>query len=146
MTTVKDIMTAEPVTIRANRPIAEAVRLLKQAAASFLPVVDEKGMLKGVVTEGDLVRLASQISDLELGDVETVVGSIPRFYGASKDELRVLPVSEIMSRDADAVTPDTQLSDVATELYRNNRKGFPVVEHGRVVGIVTRMALIEAML
>ncbi len=54
--TVEDIMSPDPITVRADQPLQEAARLLEENEISGVPVVDDGGLLVGVLSETDLVR------------------------------------------------------------------------------------------
>lgn len=63
---VKDIMTKEVITVMEEDTVERCANLLITHGLSGLPVVDDKGKIKGMVTEGDLIRRASRVKDFQL--------------------------------------------------------------------------------
>ena len=93
-----------------------------------IPVVDEQGVLVGIVTEGDVNR----VSDSDTTDIREY-----NLYHRIKD----LPIREIMSRPVFAVEPDSSILMVAQIMLDNRISGVPVTEHDQVVGIITESDL-----
>jgi CBS domain-containing protein len=139
-----DIMTREVVSVDAQTSIAEAGRLMLQHRISGLPVTDESGKVIGVITEGDLLHRA------ELGTerrhrhwIELLMGP-----GRSVDnyvDAHARKVGEVMTETVVSVTPLTELSDIVRLMETRNVKRVPVVESGRLVGIVSRANLVRAL-
>jgi CBS domain-containing protein len=109
---VSDIMTTHVITVDDNTRIEDAARLLARHRISGLPVVNGSGTLIGVVTEYDLLAKS----------------------GAS--------VADIMSRSVISVTPETNAEDVAHLLADRRVRRVPVLDSGRLVGIVSRSDLV----
>jgi CBS domain-containing protein len=93
-----------------------------------LPVVNAAGQLVGIVTEGDINR----VSDSHITDVREY-----SLYHRVAD----LPIGEIMTRTVVTVTPDTPILVVARLLLDHRISGVPVVEDGRVIGMITESDL-----
>lgn len=110
---VNEIMTTNVITVNDDTRIEDAARLLARHRISGLPVVNDAGALVGVVTEYDL--LAKQ--------------------GAT--------VAEIMSRAVISVSPETSAEDVAHLLADRRVRRVPVLDGGRLVGIVSRSDLVQ---
>jgi CBS domain-containing membrane protein len=115
----------EPVhTLRATANVAEVSDLIRGERIRHVPIVDGEGLLLGLVTQRDLLSKA-------FGGGQDLPTSIRRPY------LRSIPVSEIMVADVTTITPDGPLREAA-ELMSSGRHGcLPVVDDGRVVGILT---------
>jgi acetoin utilization protein AcuB len=111
---VKDVMTAQPVTIGRQQTLATAHAMMRQHRCRHLPVL-EHGELVGVLSQRDLYFLES-LSGVDL-DVDTV--------------------EDAMSTDAYAVAPDERLDAVCAEMARHRFGCAVVVERDRVVGIFT---------
>jgi CBS domain-containing protein len=138
-----DVMTASVVTVSPETTVLELVNLLLSRNISGAPVVDSEGVLAGIVTEGDLVRRA------ELGTERKHGGWLAFFTGTAtmaQDYVRAhaTKVSDIMSPGVVAVRPDTPLAEVADLMEQRRVRRVPVVEGGRVVGIVSRANLLRA--
>ncbi len=120
---VKDWMTPDPITIAPNTTLPEANRLMKECGIRRLPVVD-KGRLVGIVTLGD-VREASPSAATSLSIYEL------------NYLLARLTVEKIMTRDPIVITPETSIEAAARLMLEHKIGGLPVVDEGKVVGIIT---------
>jgi CBS domain-containing protein len=131
----KDIMTSNVVSISPAAGIRHAVAVMMQNNISGLPVVDDEGRVCGILTEGDLllrreIRLAPRIArNTEItSDVD-----LDRYIRGNGWSVR-----DIMSRDVIVATPDSEVSDIAESLEVHRIKRIPIVEAGRLAGIVSR--------
>jgi CBS domain-containing protein len=121
---VRDFYTAGPVTVQPGTPIMRAVQIMIDHDISGMPVVDEAGRLVGILTERDCIRKAVEAGYLnEPGGV----------------------VAEYMSTDVQTVGPNDALMDVAARFVDSPFRRFPVVEHGRLLGIIGRRDFLRAM-
>ena len=116
---VKDIMTERPVGVRPETTIDEAIELLLEHQVGGLPVVDERGKLLGVISEIDIIDLVYK------ADIE---GSI---------------VGDYMTRGALSLDAEASLDDAANIFCQNHLRRIPVVNEGRLVGIISRRDLIR---
>ena len=137
-------MTRQVVSVLPDESVFDAARLMLEKKISGLPVVDDMGNLIGVVTEGDFLRRA------EIGTKRPRPRWVEFFMGPGRlaDEyvrFSGRKVGDVMTRDVRAVASDTPLSDVVRLMERHNIKRVPVVEGGKIVGIVTRANLLHAM-
>jgi CBS domain-containing protein len=138
------IMTRQVITIAADAPIVDAANIMLDKHISGLPVVDEAGKLIGIVSQGDFIRRA------EIG-TQRKRGRWLKFFvgpgGAASDFVheRGRKVAEIMTQDPCTVTEDTTLEDIVELMESNNIKRLPVMRGGRLVGIVTRTNLLQAV-
>jgi CBS domain-containing protein len=121
---VRDFCRTEVVTVRPDSAIMQAVRLMLKHDISGMPVVDDRGRLVGMLTERDCIRKA-----VEAGYLDEPGGS----------------VAEFMSADVQTVGPDDPLMDVAQRFIDSPFRRFPVVEHGKLLGIIGRRDLLRAM-
>jgi CBS domain-containing protein len=129
---VKDLMSRQVLTIGTSDSCLEAVGRMHRARIRHLPVVDREGMLVGVVTDRDLrhhLFSPSVFKDLGVMAVEVL--------------LKAVPVAEIMSAPAISVDPDDELADVAGLMLEEKIGSLPVVEGGRVVGIITETDMLR---
>ncbi len=129
---VSDVMSRHVVTIEESDTGREAVARMHQSHIRHLPVLDGEGVLVGVVTDRDLRHhLFTPRIYREVGSVSVDV------------LLRAMPVSEIMSAPVISVGPDAELMDAARVMLQDKVGSLPVVERGRVVGIVTEIDLLR---
>jgi len=116
--TAKDIMTTKVVTVKPSTSIEDAARLLVRRKISGVPVVDEKDKTKvvGILTEADLLAAPS---------------------GAKT-------VAEVMKKRVVSVSPDTSVDEIAEILVKKKIKRVPVIDAGKLVGIVSRIDVLRA--
>ena len=139
-----DVMTWGTITVEPDASVARAVRLMLQNKISGLPVIDSDGHLLGMVTEGDFLRRG------ELGTerrrprwLEFLVG--PGRLAAEYVQSSGRKVSEIMTSEVQTITPETPLDEVVRLMERHRIKRLPVVQDGKLVGIVSRANLLHAL-
>jgi CBS domain-containing protein len=141
---VSDIMTREVVTVTPETTLEAAVRLMVERRVSGLPVVDGAGAVVGVVTEGDLLRRVETGTERRHSRwVELLVS--PGRLAEEYVRAHARKIGEIMTEKVVAVAPDTPLADVVSLMETNNIKRLPVVDDGRLVGIVSRANLVAAL-
>ena len=141
----KDIMTAPVITVGPDTPINEIAALLFERRISALPVVQD-GRVLGIVSEADLLHRH------EIGtDCIAQSGSWwLRLFGADRSienyiKSHARKARDIMTREVATVTPDTPVAEIANVLEQRGVKRVPVVDAGRLAGIVSRSNLIQAL-
>lgn len=131
---VHEVMSSPAVTVRADATVKEAIALLEHHDVSAMPVLDDAGALVGVVSEADVIR---ELVAPDQRAHETPV----RLTTAGFAQL----VADVMSTHVVTVTRTTDLA-VATELMTSSAvKSLPVVDGGRVVGVVSRRDVIRVL-
>lgn len=147
MKTARDIMTPNPITIGPKASISEAVKILLEKKFNGLPVVDENGGLLGVICQSDLV---AQQQRLHLPSVFTLLDGFIPLPGWSKAEeafkkMSALIVEEAMTPKPVTASPDTSLEDLASLMVRAKYYSLPVVENGRLVGIIGKEDILRTL-
>jgi CBS domain-containing protein len=138
------IMTRQVVTIAADASIVDAANTMLNKRISGLPVVDEGGKLVGIVSQGDFIRRAEIGTERKHGRwLKFLVG--PGRAASDFVQERGRKVGEIMTSDPCTVTEDATLEDIVELMERNNVKRLPVMRADRLVGIVTRTNLLQAV-
>lgn len=143
----RDIMSTDLVTVRSSATVREAAKAMLERRVGSVLVVDEKGALLGIVSEGDFVgkkggyRFTSVASAYIFGDYVDFTG-LKETY----DRTASAPVYKVMATDVATVTPDAHLEDVVGLMLQRDVKRVPVVDAGRLVGIVARHDLLKVML
>jgi CBS domain-containing protein len=139
-----DVMVHDVVTVRPDTDVAEAIKLLAEHDVSALPVLDQEGNLVGILSEADLIHR------VEIGTekhrrwwLEAVTGAATLAEEFAKSHGK--KVGEIMTTGVVSVSEDTPLSEIAAVLERNGIKRVPVVRDEKLVGIVSRSNLIQAL-
>jgi Mg/Co/Ni transporter MgtE len=111
---------------------------------SGLPVVDAKGALVGMVTEGDLLRRAETGTERKRPHwLEFILG--PGRLAADYVHAHARKVADVMTQKVVSVAPATSLEEIVRLMERHRIKRLPVVEHDRVVGIVSRASLLPVL-
>src|SRR5262245_7737328 len=139
-----DVMVPNVITVGANATVGETAAILLNNHISGAPVVGEKGELIGIVSEGDLIRRP-----------ETGTARRPSWWLSLLASERTLAieyvkshsrnVADVMTRDVITARPNTSLGDIAAILERNRIKRVPIVEGGKLVGIVSRANILQAL-
>lgn len=139
-----DIMTRGALTVTPESAVEDAARLMLRHRISGLPVLDRSGAMVGILTEGDLLRRAEIGTERRRSRwVELLLG--PGRLAQDYVETHAGTVGAVMSREVIAIAPDTPLEEAVALMERHRVKRLPVVEKGRVVGILSRANLLGAL-
>ena len=140
----QDVMTSPPITVRPDTPVVDIAALLIERRISAVPVVDESGRAVGIVSEGDLLRRGELGTDRQRSQwLELLVDRSSQAADFSK--AHGLFARDVMTRDVVAVSPDTDLADIARILEQRRIKRVPVVRDGVPIGIVSRANLLRGL-
>lgn len=139
-----DIMVSDVVTVGPDSSIHEVAEILVGKRISGVPVLDARGKLVGIVSEGDLLRRAEAGTEHERSWwLKLLMGRETLAAEFIKEHAR--RVRDVMTRDVITVAPDTPVTEIAGLLERNRIKRVPVVENGKIVGIISRANLVQAL-
>jgi len=130
---VHERMSRNPVTVTADVPITEALRLMRDRQVRRLPVLDQEGNLAGIVSEKDLLY-GSPSPAISLSIYEM-------HYRLSR-----LRVQELMTTEVITVTADTLLEEAARIMVDHKIGGLPVTEGRKLLGIITQTDIFEVLL
>jgi CBS domain-containing protein len=123
---VREILTSAVVTLRPEMAAIDAARILLRHEISGAPVVDAAGRLLGLLSEFDCLRaVASAEYEMDGYDVAETV-------------------EDLMTRECQTVRPDLDLFGLAHEFVRLRMRRFPVLEDGRLIGLVSRRDALRA--
>lgn len=146
---VQDIMTSPVITIAPHATIREVAQLMRQHSISGLPVVDSAGKVVGIVTEIDLITRHAPPRQPQY--IPLLWGLIPMRlddYSTYKEQIRhilAVYVEQLMTKDPATVRPGDTLEHAAELMIRPGHRSLPVVENGKLVGIVTRTDLVRVI-
>jgi len=146
---ISEIMDSTPVTVARDSSVEDVVAALREHQLPGLPVVDTDGQLVGIVTEADLV-LPDDDGDLHIPHYVNLFGgtvfleSLSRFEGRLRKAFAAT-AEDMMTSDPDTVGPDTSVRDAARMIHETGHNRLPVVEDGRLVGVVTRLDVLGAL-
>jgi CBS domain-containing protein len=140
---VGDIMETEWPTLGAESTVEEAIKLFAEERVSGAPVVED-GRLVGIITEGDLIF---QDADVKAPGFLDILGGIVPLGDTDEYRREALKsagvtVGEVMTDDPVTVTTEATLAETATTMAERRKKILPVVEGGRLVGVITRMNIL----
>jgi CBS domain-containing protein len=146
---VREIMDPDPPTVTPETPVEEVIRLLGEHEVPGLPVVEADGRCVGIVTEADLV-IADEQGDLHLPHYIELFGGIVFLEPLRRFEERLRKafasrVEDMMTRDPTTVGPDTGAREAARIVSESGHNRLPVVEDGRLVGVVSRADVLGAL-
>ena len=138
------IMTRSVVTVAPESSILDAANLMLQRHVSGLPVVDAAGKLVGIVSEGDFIRRSEIGTQRKRGRwLRFILGAGKAATDFVREHGR--KVSEVMTRDPLTVTEDTVLEEIVLTMETNGVKRLPVMRGDKLVGIVSRANLLQAV-
>jgi acetoin utilization protein AcuB len=127
---VREWMTTVLVTIRPDEPVAEAQHLMRHRRIRHLPVVAD-GQLCGIITDRDVrTTLPSPATSLAVGEVRYLLDR--------------LLVERVMTRSVVTIRPDAPIADAVALVLTHRIGALPVLESGRLVGIITETDLLRA--
>jgi CBS domain-containing protein len=148
MTTAKDIMTREIVSVTADLPVEKLATLLLEKKISGAPVVDDEGRLIGVVTESDLI---DQTKNIHIPTAVAILDSFLFLENPNKmdEEIKKMAgrkVWDICAKKPTVVQEDTPLSDVATIMAEKKLHTLPVMAEKRLVGVIGKTDIIRTLI
>jgi len=148
MLKARDIMTKDVVTVTADTEITQAAKLLLENHFNGLPVVDDRGKLIGIICQDDLIV---QQKRLPLPSLFTFFdGLIPltsyRSLEKEVEKIVATNVAQAMTSDPITIDPDANLEDIATLMVNNNIHTLPVLEAGRLVGIIGKEDILRTIM
>jgi CBS domain-containing protein len=134
---VRDIMIKNPIVIKKNKTIKEAIKLMKEKNISFIPVVDEENHVIGTFHESDLIKLA-KIQPLPT--VDAVWTQLSKDTGNKE-------ISEIIVKNPITISEEENVFDALNKMDQNNSRYLPVVNaENKLVGIVKLRDIIHYLL
>lgn len=143
----RDVMTSEVVSVRPDAPVREIARLLFEKAISAVPVIDQGGVLAGIISEGDLIGRGELEREARrdwwlglLAEGETLN---PKFLAGLRLPQRA--ARDIMSGPVVTVGEEADVGEIARLLITYRIKRVPVIHDGGIAGIVSRAGLLRAI-
>src|SRR4028119_2196568 len=146
--TVADAMTRDPIVVRAETPLNEAIQILAERRISGLPVVDDSGQLVGIISETDLMwRETGVTPPAYIMFLDSVIYlQNPAKYERELHKALGQTVGEAMSKEPVTIGPDKSVQEAAKLMHDRSIHRLPVVDTaGKVIGILTRGDIIRWM-
>ncbi|NTW16594.1 MAG: CBS domain-containing protein [Syntrophaceae bacterium] len=148
MRKAKDIMTRDVITVELDMEVVHAAKLLLDHHINGLPVVDKEGNLKGIICQSDLVVQQRKVplpSFFIMLDSFVPLAS-PRNIEKELKKMSALTVREAMTTNPVTIGPDTDLEDIATLMVKHTIHTLPVVEQGKIVGIIGKEDILRTLI
>jgi CBS domain-containing protein len=144
--TAGDLMTREVVVVHPETPLLEAVRIMAGRRISGMPVLDDTGVIVGMLSEGDLVRWHEGYTQRQARWLDMLAEGT-ELASAFLEDIRAQhrKVKSVMAPGAITVTEEVPARMVAHLMHEKNIKRVPVVRNGKLVGIIARSDLIRAL-
>jgi CBS domain-containing protein len=146
---VAEVMTPNPVTVRPQTPLSDAIKIIAQKRISGMPVVDYNGNLVGVISETDLMWKETGV---ETAPYIMILDSViylqnPARYDQEIHKVLGQVVEDVMTKKAVSIHPHQSLKEAAHLMHEKNIRRLPVIDQntGEVVGILTRGDIIRSM-
>ncbi len=150
---VRDIMKKNVITCRPDDSVSTVARMFKENHISGIPVV-EKSKVVGIVSETDLLKLfrmpefSNELllpSPFEI--IELPVRNLVRLeeIKIAFDNLKIRPVRDFMEKTVHSISPDASLEEASTHMVKHKINRLPVIENGKLVGIVARSDIIRGL-
>jgi len=136
---VAELMTRDVVTVTPETSLREAASLLSTRKISGVPVVDASGTVIGIFSEADI--LAKESGERPRGGL---LGWLLEADVALDDKIRAKTVGEAMTAPVITIAPNRPVHEAAARMVSESVNRLPVVEDGKLVGIVTRADLVRA--
>lgn len=147
MLTAKDIMTKTIISVQPETEVIQAARLMLDNHLNGLPVLDKEGFLKGIICQSDLV---TQQKKLPLPSFFVMLdGLFPLSSVNVEKELKkmtAVTVAEAMTADPVTVGSEESLEEITTIMVRHNIHTLPVLEQGRLVGIIGKEDILRTLM
>jgi CBS domain-containing protein len=138
------IMTRPVITVTPETTIVEAANTMLQRHVSGLPVTDATGKLVGIISEGDFIRRGEIGTQRKRGRfLKFILGPGQAATDFVHEHGR--KVAEIMTQQPLTITEDAALEEIVELMEKNNVKRLPVMRGDKIVGIVSRANLLQAV-
>ena len=147
MLKAKDIMTRDVHSVTPDTSVEELARLFAEKGVNAMPVIDEGGRLRGIVTETDLVRLDQPLHLPRVVSIFDWVLYLEREknFQEEVEKIAARRVEEICAQKVVTCTPETPVREIAAIMVDKGVHLLPVVDGGKVVGVVARLDIIRSM-
>jgi CBS domain-containing protein len=149
MPSVREYMDDDPATVTPDTKAEDVARLLGESELHGVPVVNEAGRCVGIVTENDLV-MADEEGDLHIPHYVQLFGGLVFLESVKGFEKRLkkavaATAKDMMTADPTTIDVDADVHEAGRVISSSGHNRLPVVEHGRLVGVITRADVLRAL-
>lgn len=153
---IRDIMNRDVITCKPDDSLSHLSKLFSENHISGVPVV-ENGKVVGLASETDLIKLFKSPEFPEISGelwlpsplevIEIPIRNIVRLEETKKalENLKLRPVRDIMTKTVHSVSPDASLEEASRLMVKHRVNRLPVIEKGKLVGIVARSDIIKGI-
>jgi CBS domain-containing protein len=147
--TVADIMDTGAPSVETTDSVERVLEVMREHELPGVAVVNEGGRCVGIITEADLI-LSGEDADLHLPHYFQLFGGFVFLESLSHFEERLRKAvastaGDLMTEHPVTIEPSSTVDEAARVIARKKHNRLPVVEHGRLVGVVTRLDVLEAL-
>ena len=142
--TVKDIMSPSVLSVGPDETVKELINLLYKHKISYVPVVNGEQKIIGEVNVSDLLKIGIPNYAIMIGKLDFLSHFEP-FEELLNNEDKI-PVSHIMQKVESTLSPATTIIETALLMTKYNRRHLPVIDQGKIVGVVSFMDLLSKVL
>ena len=147
---VRDIMETDPASVTVADSVEQVLHVMRDNDLPGIPVVNEGGRCVGIITESDLV-LTDENDDFHMPHYFQLFGGVVFLESVSHWEERVrkafaATAEDMMTADPITIEPTATVREAAKLIARRKHNRLPVIEHGRLVGVVTRVDVLDALM
>jgi len=129
---VRYVMTVNPVTVGPDAPLRQAVNLMRERKIRHLPVVEDGERLVGILTDRDVRHAA-------------LVPALAEHLAWEPRRLKALRVRDVMTWSVVTTHPEATLAQAGMTMFQRRIGSLPVVDNGRLVGILTETDILGAL-
>ena len=149
MATVRDYMDPDPTTVTPDASLEEVARVIGEGELPGVPVVDADRRVVGIVSENDLV-ISDDEGDLHIPHYIELFGGLVFLEPFRRFEQRLkkavaTTAEQMMTADPRTVAPDDDVHEAAHAIVESGHNRIPVVEDGRLVGVISRADVVRAL-
>jgi CBS domain-containing protein len=146
---VRDIMETDVPTVRPGDSVETVLRVMRQNELPGVPVVNDGGRPVGIITDADLV-ISEEGADLHLPHYFELFGGVVFLEPLRRFEARLRKAfsstaGDLMTEDPITIEAERSVQEAARVIAERRHNRLPVVEHGRLVGVVTRLDVLDAL-
>lgn len=147
MLNASDIMTTEVITVKTDTSLKELARILYENHINGVPVVDDDGLLIGIICESDLIRKDKK---LHIPTVVTIFDAVLYLESPKKMEKEIqrvnaTTVEDLYTKEVLTVDEKTPIDEIATLMTQKKIYTIPVMDGDRLVGIIGKADLIRTL-
>ncbi len=143
---IEAIMHRDVYTVPSTATVADAVRAFVKHGVSTVPIVNEKNMVCGVISDGDVLRALSRHDKTFVDPIMMIMGSAVGKHADFSEKIdSVLDLNVMSLRTTSVITVDAHadLSDICRIMGANHLKKVPVVDNGRIIGVINRSGITQ---